>query len=67
MRKILIKWILILSSHTSIPVSRAVEFFEKHLDKVNWSCLSNNSSIPVARAVEFYEKHLDKVDWYFLF
>ena len=35
------------------------DFFENHLDKVNWVCLSENESIPI----EFFENHLDKLNW----
>jgi hypothetical protein len=41
------------SKNTSIPI----EFYEKHLDKIDWSSISQNNSIPL----EFFEKHLDKV------
>ena len=42
-----------------------IPFFEKHLDKVDWTRLSENSNIPVT----FFEKQLknenkDKVDLY---
>ena len=45
-----------------------IPFFEKHLDKVNWSSLSKNTNI----SVTFFEKHIssceqlgvpDKVNW----
>jgi len=39
-----------------------VEFFEKHLDKLNWDNLYLNTNIPST----FFEKNLDKVDWYSL-
>ena len=40
-----------------------VEFFERHLDKVEWDGeLSGNINIPV----EFFERHLDKVNWFWL-
>ena len=44
-----------MSSNPNIPL----EFFENHLDKVNWSSLSCNSNIPLW----FFEKHLDKIFW----
>src|SRR5690348_14705810 len=39
-----------------------VEFFEKHINKVNWRGLSYNTNI----TCEFFEKHIDKVDWRYL-
>jgi hypothetical protein len=32
-----------------------IPFFEKHLDKVNWTSLSYNTNIPY----QFFEKHIN--------
>ena len=44
-----------LATYSNIPFT----FFEKHIDKVDWSNLSYNTNIPFV----FFEKHLDKVNW----
>ncbi len=35
------------------------EFFQKHLDMLDWERVSGNT----AMAPEFFEKHLDKLYW----
>src|SRR3990167_5968526 len=35
------------------------DFFEKHIEKVNWTCLSGNPSL----SETFFEKHIKDVNW----
>jgi len=44
---------------TYLQRKKTEDFFEKHIDKVDWRHLSENSSLSEA----FFEKHINKVDW----
>ena len=44
-----------LSSNPTVPI----EFFEKHLNKINWYAISSNTSIPMW----FLEKYIDNIVW----
>ena len=62
LKKILSTDIIKIISKYSVYVKNLdfdIPFYEKYIDKLNWSNLSANTNIPI----EFYKKHLDKVNW----
>ena len=54
------KQVIIESLKTIIINKRSVEkFFERYIDKINWSWLSSNTNL----SEEFFDRHIDKVNW----